>query len=102
MIESFSKGRKGKIAQDIWDTGHSNKLPIQFHVRAKALLQIMYATDNLDDLKSKGHPPDVRLHSLKHDRKGELAVDIDKISGWRITFRFRKRSFCSVGIEAYH
>ena len=102
MIENFRDGQRGKIAKDIWNTGQSRKLPRKFHFRAKALLQIMYATDSLEDLRFKGHPPDVRLHSLKFDRKSEFAVDIDKLSGWRITFLFRDRKFCDFGIEDYH
>ena len=102
MIENFRHGARGKIAEDIWENGKSNKIPQQFCLRAKALLQIMYATDSLDDLKSKAHPPDIRLHSLKGDRKGEMAVDIDKISGWRITFTFKDGGFHDVGVENYH
>lgn len=102
MIENFRPGRRGKIAEDLWENGKSSKLPKQFHLRAKALLQVMYATDSLHDLKAKGHPPDVRLHHLKYDRKGEMAVDIDKISGWRITFVFKDSQFFDVGIEDYH
>jgi len=53
-------------------------------------------------LKSKGFPPSLRLHRLRHDRKGEFAIDIDKISGWRITFRFEAGEFIEVKVENYH
>lgn len=101
MIENFRSGSRGKIAKDIWENGRSSKIPKKFHLRAKALLQIMYATDSLNDLKSKGHPPSVRLHHLKFDRKGEMAIDIDKTSGWRMTFVFKNSKFFDVGIEDY-
>ena len=102
MINNFREGKRGKIAEDIWNNGFSSKIPRALHLRAKALLQVMYTTSTLDDLKNKGHPPDVRLHSLKHDRKGEMAIDINKISGWRITFQFKTGVFFDVGIEDYH
>jgi len=44
----------------------------------------------------------VWLYVLKGDRKGEFAIDINKVSGWRITFKFRDGYFTQVGIENYH
>lgn len=102
MIESFSRGKKGKLAKNIWVDDFAKLLPRKFHLRAKFLLQIMYATKSLDDLKYQGEPPALRLHKLKGDRKGELAIDIDKVSGWRITFEFIDNKFVNVGIEDYH
>lgn len=102
MIESFSRGKKGKVAKDIWTDDFSRAFPRQFHLRAKFLLQVMYTTKSLDDLKYQGEPPALRLHKLKGDRKGELAIDIDKVSGWRITFEYIDNKFVNVGIEDYH
>jgi plasmid maintenance system killer protein len=35
-------------------------------------------------------------------QKGEWAIDIHKISGWRITFRFEQSEFTDVKVEDYH
>lgn len=102
MIDSFRKGKEGKDAERIWVQGSAKKLPTAYWVRAKALLQIMHATDSLDDLRIKGEPPSLRLHKLKGDLSGFYAIDIDKTSGWRITFKFSKGHFIDVGIEDYH
>lgn len=102
MIENFSIGRTGKAAKDIWEKDISRYFPRSLHLRAKFLLQIMYIAKNLDDLRDKGEPPSIRLHQLKGKRKGVLAIDIDKISGWRITFKFKKNKFIDVAIENYH
>ena len=66
------------------------------------MLDIMEAVESLEILKSKGFPPDLRLHPLKGSRSGEFAIDINKVSGWRITFRFEEKEFCDVKVEDYH
>lgn len=98
MIENFGN----KIAQDIWEKDASLKLPADLHERAKALLTIMYNVSDLDDFKAQGQPPALRLHPLKGERKGDLAIDITKTSGWRITFQFKNGKFHNVAIEDYH
>lgn len=102
MIDSFRKGKEGKEAERIWLQSSGKSLPKEFWIRAKALLQIMHATEDLDDLKIKGEPPSLRLHKLKGDLSGFYAIDINKISGWRITFQFKNSQFINVGIENYH
>jgi proteic killer suppression protein len=98
MIENFGN----RIAKDIWEKEFSKKLPNELSERAKALLTIMHATSNLSELRAKGEPPSLRLHQLKGDRSGQLAIDINKTSGWRITFRFENGKFLDVKIEDYH
>lgn len=66
------------------------------------MLEIMDVVDSFEELKTQAFPPNVRLHQLRDDRKGEWAIDIDKISGWRITFCFQKNEFVGVKIEDYH
>ncbi len=103
LIENFLAGAGGKVAKDVWNKGSSNKLPDQAHcVRAKALLQIMNATSSLEDQKSKAHPPDIRVHSLTGDRAGQIAIDINKTSGWRIVFVWQDNIFHDVEIVNYH
>lgn len=96
MIRNFGN----KIAQDIWEKDSSKSLPKEFWVRAKALLTIMHGTAEINDLKIKGQPPNIRLHKLKGDRKDEWSVTI-KLP-WCITFRFKAGEFIDVKIENYH
>lgn len=96
MIRNFAN----KTATDIWETNMSKVLPKEFWIRAKALLTIMHATSELNDLKIKGQPPNIRLHKLKGDRKEEWSVTI-KLP-WCITFKFKNGEFVDVKIEDYH
>lgn len=96
MIRNFGN----KIAQDIWETNSSKSLPKEFWIRAKALLTIMHGTTDMNDLKIKGQPPNIRLHKLKGDRKDEWSVTI-KLP-WCIIFKFRSGEFVDVKIENYH
>jgi plasmid maintenance system killer protein len=91
-----------KTASDLFHCGKTKKLPAEFCQRAIYLMDIMDAVDSLEDLKFKGFPPALRLHKLKGIRKDEFAIDINKLSGWRITFRFIKNDFYDVKIEDYH
>lgn len=96
MIRSFGN----KIAQDIWETDRSKVFPRELWLRAKALLTIMHGTTELNDLKLKGQPPNIRPHKLKGDRKDEWSVTI-KLP-WCITFKFKNGEFSGVKIENYH
>ena len=96
MIRNFDN----KIAKEIWESNGSNSLPHELWLRAKSLLTIMHATTNLNDLKIKGQPPQVRLHKLVGRRKDEWSVTI-KLP-WCITFKFKNGEFIDVKIENYH
>lgn len=96
MIKNFAH----KVAVDIWETDSSKALPKESWMRAKAILTIMHATTDLNDLKIKGQPPNIRLHKLKGDRKNEWSVTI-KLP-YCITFSFKNGEFINVKIENYH
>lgn len=98
MIRNFGN----KTAADLYHKGFSKGLPRQFWQRAIQLLDVMEAVENLEDLKIRGFPPSIRLHPLKGVRKGQWAIDINKVSGWRITFKFENSEFVEVKIEDYH
>ncbi len=99
MIENWGN----KIAEDIWNSGRSQKLPKQYHQRAKWLLEIMHATSTVEDLASLGQPPMLRPHPLKGNRRGEIAIDIiGKTHPWRIVFKFKDGKFFDLKIENYH
>lgn len=91
-----------KMASDLYHRGVCRGLPRQYWQRAIYLLEVMEAVESFEDLKVRRFPPSVRLHPLLGKRKGEWAIDIHKISGWRITFRFEKNEFFEVKIEDYH
>jgi proteic killer suppression protein len=44
--------------------------------------------------------PGFRLHPLKGDRKGLLAIDVSK--NWRIVFKFQDGNVYVVDYEDYH
>ena len=96
MISSFD----GKVAKDIWEKNSSKTLPKELWLRAKALMTIMHATKEIEDLKIKGQPSNIRLHKLKGDRRQYWSVTI-KLP-WCITFRFKNGEFSEVKIENYH
>ena len=96
MIRNFGN----KIAQDIWENHASKSVPRDIWIRSKALLTIMHGTSVIDDLKIKGEPPNIRLHKLKGDRRGEWSVTISL--PWCITFSFKNGEFIDVKIENYH
>lgn len=98
MIESYGNAEAKKIFED----GESKKLPKDLLRRAILLLDIMDNVESLSDLKTKGFPPDIRLHKLKGEFQGRFAIDINKLRGWRITFRFESNYFSSVKVENYH
>jgi plasmid maintenance system killer protein len=98
MIQYFGN----KIAYQLFHEGMCKGLPRPYWKRALHLLEVMDAVESLDDLKMKGFPPSIRLHPLTANRKGEWAIDIHKLSGWRITFRFIDHEFTDVKIEDYH
>lgn len=98
MIKDFGN----KMASDLFHKGTCKGLPRQYWKRAIHLLDVMEAVESLEELKSKGFPPSVRLHLLTGNRRGEWAIDIHKTSGWRITFQFIDNEFVDVKIEDYH
>ena len=98
MIVSFGN----KIASELWEHDLSKGFPRELHVRAKALLTIMHATNRLGGLRLKGQPPNIRLHKLKGERKNQWSITLRNDSPWRITFEFSEGEFSEVRIENYH
>lgn len=93
---------KGKLSSDIWHFKVSNKLPGDLSKRARFLMEIMNASDHLENLKICGSPPDIRLHKLTGNYKGMWSITIHKLSGWRIIFKFKEGNFIDVEIIDYH
>ncbi len=93
---------KGKIANEIWSTAESKKLPRELWKRTRFLLMLMNASTQLENLRLKGSPPDIRLHKLTGDRRGQWSLTIHRSSGWRIVFEFKNGEFIDVEIVDYH
>lgn len=98
MINDFGN----KAASDLFHIGESKSLPRRFWQRASDLLDVMEAVDSLKELERNSFPPSIRLHKLSGNRRQEFAIDIHKLSGWRITFQFKDSAFCDVKVEDYH
>lgn len=98
MIETFGNAE----AKLVFERGRCKKLPAQLLQRAIDLLDIMDNVESLSDLEAKGHPPSLRLHKLSGSKKGFFAIDINKVAGWRITFKFVGGTFHEVSVENYH
>ena len=62
----------------------------------------MNATSDLNDLKIKGQPPNIRLHKLKGDLKEYWSLTLLNNSPWRIIFKYEKGEFNDVRILDYH
>ena len=99
MIEDFADKR----TLDHFEGRKPHKeLPPSLHRRATLLLDSMDAAETLKSFESKVPPPSLRIHKLKGNKKGRIAIDIDKVSGWRITFIWKDNLFHDVLIENYH
>ena len=98
MVESYGNSE----AQKIFEEGKPKKMPSHLLKRTTHLLDIMDNVESLSDLKIKGFPPNIRLHKLRGEFKHKWAIDIDKVSGWRITFEFKENAFHLVCVENYH
>lgn len=96
------KNLGNKRAADLFHKGTSKSISHRLIVRTVFLLDIMEAVDSLEILKSKGFPPSLRLHKLKGSLKNEFTIDINKLEGWRITFKFDSSEFVDVKVESYH
>jgi proteic killer suppression protein len=74
MIRSF----KCRETEKIWQGHVSRKFPGDIQNRALRKLRQLNASTTLDDLKN---PPGNCLEALKHDRKGQMSIRINR--QWR-------------------
>ena len=98
MIRSYGNTE----AQKIFEESKCKKLPNDLLRRSIFLLDLMDNVESLKDLRVKSFPPDIRLHKLKGKMKNRHAIDINKSSGWRITFEYKDGDFIQVCVENYH
>jgi proteic killer suppression protein len=93
MIKTFAD----RHTHDLFVTGKSKKFQPDILKRAIRRLEYIDLATCLDDLKV---PPSNRLHALKDNRAGQLAISIN--DQWRICFTFIDGEAYDVEITDYH
>ena len=93
MIRSFSDSKTRRLFEE----GRLRGFRGLDYERALVLLDAIDAAPSLAPLKALKA---VRLHSLKGDRRGRLAMTVNR--RWRITFKFSDGEAHDVVIEDYH
>jgi proteic killer suppression protein len=93
MIRSFAD----KETQKLFNRQFSRKLPTEIQHTARYKLEILDASERLDDLRI---PPSNRLEKLTGDRAGQYSIRINK--QWRICFEWRDNGPYKVEIVDYH
>ena len=93
MIRSFSDSKTRRLFEQDRRRGFRGL----DYDRAILLLDAIDAAPSLEPLRALKA---VRLHPLKGDRRGRLAMTVNR--RWRITFRFTEGEAYDVVIEDYH
>lgn len=81
----------------IYAGDYAKKLPRDIQQRAREKLILLAAAIELRDLLM---PPGNFLEALKHDRKGQYSIRINK--QWRVCFRWDRGHAHDVEIVDYH
>lgn len=92
MIKSF----KHKGLQLYFEQGSSAGINAAHKSKLKMRLVALDTATSLEDMNLPGF----RLHSLKGNKEGIWAIDVNK--NWRITFEFRDSDAYIVDYEDYH
>ena len=93
MIKSFAC----KETEKLFNRDFSRKLSQNIHQIARRKLEILDATEVLQDLRI---PPANHLEKLSGDRKGRYSIRINK--QWRICFEWHDGNAYNVEIVDYH
>jgi len=93
MIKSFAN----KETEKLFSREISRKLPQGIQQIARRKLEILDATEALQDLRI---PPSNHLEKLSGDRKGQYSIRINK--QWRICFEWHDGDAYNVEITDYH
>jgi proteic killer suppression protein len=83
--------------KEFYATGFSKKIPADIQKVAIRKLDMLDASEKIDDLKA---PPTNRLEALKGDLKGFYSIRIN--DRYRIVFKFENRNVYDVYITDYH
>jgi toxin HigB-1 len=93
MIKSFADRETERVFQRQF----SRRLPPDIQCRARIKLEILDASDALDDL---GIPVSNHLEALSGDRQGQHSIRIN--DQWRICFEWKNGDAYDVEIVDYH
>lgn len=93
MIKTFAD----KITAAVFAGEQVKKLPPEIQQTARRKLKLLDAATSLEALKA---PPGNMLEALKHDRKGQHSIRINR--QWRICFRWEGDGPAGVEITDYH
>ncbi len=93
MIKSFAS----KETEKLFNREISRKIPQNIHQTARRKLEILDATEVLQDLRI---PPSNHLEKLSGDRRGQYSIRINK--QWRICFEWHDGDAYNVEIADYH
>ncbi len=93
MIKTFAD----KEAEKLFRRMFSRKLPQNVQLAARMKLEILDATEVLQDLRV---PPGNRLEKLSGDREGQYSIRIN--DQWRICFVWQQENAYDVEIVDYH
>lgn len=93
MIKSF----KSKETQKLFQRQFSRKLPPEIHRIARKKLEVLDASETIQDLCI---PPSNHLEKLSKERKGQHSIRVN--DQWRICFEWREGNAYNVEIVDYH
>lgn len=93
MIKSFAC----KETEKLFNRDFARKLPQSIHQIARQKLEILDATEVIQDLRI---PLSNHLEKLSGDRKGQYSIRINK--QWRICFEWHDGNAYKVEIVDYH
>lgn len=92
MIRSF----KHKGLQLFYETGNTSGIQAAHSQKLKMRLVALDTATCIEDMNLPGF----RLHSLKGDKQGIWAIDVNK--NWRLTFKFENGHVYVLNYEDYH
>ena len=92
MIKTF----KHKGLKKFFETGKLSGIQPEHKQKLRIRLIALDTATSIEDMDTPGW----RLHSLKGDRQGLWAIDVNK--NWRIVFEFKDGNAYIVDYEDYH
>ncbi len=92
MIKSF----KHKGLRKFFETGNLSGIQASHKQKLRMRLIALDTSTCIEDMNT----PVWRLHSLKGDRQGSWAIDVNR--NWRVVFEFKDGNAYVVDYEDYH
>ena len=92
MIRKF----KHKGLKELFESGKAKGVNPQHVTRLRQIIALLETAETLEDMDLPG----LKLHELKGQRKGTLAVNVS--GNWRVTFKMQEGDAFDVNYEDYH